>query len=217
LWLAVTLLMGVICGTVVWAGEQTNGAYRFLGDQRIPLGRFWVVKTGVWSAVVAGGSALVLVGGIMGLLIGDSQRATPSTESGILGRLFETGPLIESDSLTNNRTLFLLLGPVYGYAVGQFLALLIRKPLAALVLAVLLSAILTSLWLPSVIWGGVPVWQVLLVPAILLVISRLVIRAWAAERLATWRPASVLAGGAVLAAAWVCGSVWCRGSEVPGV
>ena len=46
LWPVATLLVGVLCGATAFADEQ-QGPFRFLGDQRLPLGRFWLVKVGV--------------------------------------------------------------------------------------------------------------------------------------------------------------------------
>src|SRR5665213_2462597 len=43
LWPAATLIVGVLCGATAFADEQ-QGALRFLGDQRLPLGRLWLVK-----------------------------------------------------------------------------------------------------------------------------------------------------------------------------
>ena len=43
LWPAATLLVGVLCGATAFADEQ-QGPFRFLGDQRFPLVRFWIVK-----------------------------------------------------------------------------------------------------------------------------------------------------------------------------
>src|SRR5262249_52863864 len=45
LWPVVTLLVGVVYGTGVWAREQADASYRFLTNQRLPPGRVWLAKT----------------------------------------------------------------------------------------------------------------------------------------------------------------------------
>src|SRR5262245_12023971 len=45
LWPALTLFVGCLCGVTAFADEQA-GSYRFLGDQRFPPGRVWLVKVG---------------------------------------------------------------------------------------------------------------------------------------------------------------------------
>src|SRR5262249_39570674 len=57
-WPPVTLLVGVVCGTAVFRGEQADGAYRFLGDQRFPVVRVWAAKVGFWLAAALGVAAL---------------------------------------------------------------------------------------------------------------------------------------------------------------
>src|SRR5262245_62154437 len=43
-WPAVTLLVGAIAGVTTFADEQRLGSFRFLADQRLPLGRLWCWK-----------------------------------------------------------------------------------------------------------------------------------------------------------------------------
>src|SRR5262249_29530714 len=43
-WPVLTLVVGVVCGSTVFLGEQSEGTYRFLGEQRLPPGRVWLWK-----------------------------------------------------------------------------------------------------------------------------------------------------------------------------
>src|SRR5262249_55975135 len=90
LWPWLTLILGIACGATAFADEQLSGANRFLGGQRVPPGRIWLVKTAVRLAVAAGGTFLLLLPAVirLGLAevsdVGNSQGFRPE-----LGRLFE--------------------------------------------------------------------------------------------------------------------------------
>src|SRR5262249_15517504 len=76
-WPSLALTAGGLSGVTAFADEQTRGVARFWGEQRLPLGRAWVVKLGlhallcVWLLVLlalplfvqaqAGGNAPVRV------------------------------------------------------------------------------------------------------------------------------------------------------------
>src|SRR5262249_4048953 len=60
----VMALFGVWCGVSVFGGEQAASAGRFLGDQRLPLGRIWLVKNVLWLAIGAGLMCFMLAGAI---------------------------------------------------------------------------------------------------------------------------------------------------------
>jgi MFS family permease len=49
-WPAATLFLGMMCGVTAFDDEQ-QGPFRYLGDQRLPLLRLWVVKVGVRLAI----------------------------------------------------------------------------------------------------------------------------------------------------------------------
>src|SRR5207249_11978443 len=59
-WPVVTLVVGALCGATVFLDEQLSGSFRFLSDQRVPLGRVWLVKVGLRFALAVG-AALVLL------------------------------------------------------------------------------------------------------------------------------------------------------------
>ena len=67
-------LVGVLCGTAMFANEQMEGAYKFLGSQRLPLGRFWLMKLSWWLAVAVGIALLMLFTGAIWLGTRDQER-----------------------------------------------------------------------------------------------------------------------------------------------
>ncbi len=60
LWPAATLIVGVLCGATAFA-DELQGTLRFLGDQRLPLGRLWVIKVGLRFGIAVVAAMLVLV------------------------------------------------------------------------------------------------------------------------------------------------------------
>jgi hypothetical protein len=73
---------------------------------------------------------------------------------------------------------------------------------------------LVGIWIPSLVTGGLRLWQVLPLPALLLLASRLGLWAWAADLLKTWRSAlGLLACGAV-ASVWLAGNLVSRAIEI---
>ena len=67
----------------------------------------------------------------------------------------------------------MLLWPVYGFSIGQFFALICRKSAVALVLSLLVSVPIVGVWIPSLVGGGLKLWQVLPFAALLLLATRL--------------------------------------------
>jgi hypothetical protein len=211
LWIAVTLLLGVMAGTGVFAGEQLEGASRFLGDQRLSPGRVWLFKTVLWLGLAAAGTGLIFVGGIMSLeLFGGLDETSRSIAAPIVARLFGTGPTILFPI-----ALGLSLGLVYGFTVGQILVMVVRKSVVALVLAMVISAAVVGLWLPSLLAGGLAWWQVLVVPVLFLAAGRLAMWPWVSGRLNAGLPILCLAACGLVAAAWMAGCLWYRVAEIP--
>jgi hypothetical protein len=112
---------------------------------------------------------------------------------------------------------FLVLWLAYGFSLALLLTLVVRKSAVAVVIAVLVGAGAAGFWLPSLLGGGLSLWQVLGVPVLLLAASRLAMRAWTSDRLDTGRPAAALIGCAVLAVAWIAANLGARPLEVPDV
>jgi ABC-type transport system involved in multi-copper enzyme maturation permease subunit len=201
LWLAATLLIGVVCGTAVFGGEQADGANKFLGDLRLPMGWFWSRKTAVWAAVAVLSAGLMLLGALIHVTL-DAHRDDdfPRTAVALLDRLLG-GSAEVTDPL--GRVTFAVLWLPAGFAVGQLCSLVWKKRSVAVVVAVLAGAGAASVWLPSLIAGGLPPWAVVGVPLILLAACRLVMWPWVSERLPTRRPALTLVAGVLLSVVWM--------------
>lgn len=215
LWPFATLLVGILCGTMAYANEQGEGAFRFLGDQRLPLGQVWVMKTVFWLTMALAGAGVILGLALVQLEFLDKPHHSVDSgpEASWLDRLWGTQGLIGYAGCG----IFLTLWPVYGFAIGQFFAFLWRKSGVAALVALIVSVLVLSLWLPSLVMGGLAAWQVFLAPVCLLAATRLTIWAWASNRLLTGKPALALAGFSALALAGVAGNLWFRAIEVPDV
>lgn len=211
LWPLLTLVVGVLCGATVFADEQALGSNRFLGDQRFPPGRVWSIKTAVRFAVLCLAVLLLL---LPSMLRGVVQSAVQNHQDGppiFLVALFPHDLV----SFVATPAPFLTMWALYGFAAGQLCGLLVRKPLVACVLGLGLSLVGVSIWLPSLVGGGLLLWQIAGVPVLALVASRLIYPAWAGGRLASW--STVIRLGAVAAGAVVftVGAVAWRVLEVP--
>jgi len=210
LWPLVTLLLGVGCGMAVFANEQAGDGHRFLGDQRLPVGRIWAVKTICWFGMAAVLAALTFATATV--QISAKKDAQIAGATGVVARLAGQEMLVHI-----GRNTFLMLGLVYGFAFGQFFTLVARKNAVAMVLAVLIGVAVAALWVPSMVSGGVRLWQVMVVPGLLLASIWPVSWAWAAGRLHTLKPMLFLTGIGILAAAWIAGNFWYRVVSIPDV
>jgi hypothetical protein len=212
LWPLLTLVVGVLCGATTFADEQCSGAYRFLGEQRIPPARTWLIKTLVRFAAGLLALFCLLLPGTLRCL-----AAKAHLSSDHLGRGDVLATLFGDDLIATLATPmpFLLLWFLHGFTIGQLCGLLIRKPLVAVIVALGISVVCASIWLPSVASGGLLLVQVLGIPLAALVAGRLVFPAWTAARLTFRRTASVLSGCAVVGLGWVAAGVAYRVAEVP--
>jgi hypothetical protein len=206
-WPMATLVVGVGCGTAVFLNDQPGSAYRFLGDQRLPLRWVWGVKTGFWLVTALGISVLTLVGVLL---------------SGSTGGMLYPSRSLAPDDLRPWWSILDFavcggLGLLYGFGIGQFCSLIWRKSAVALVLALLLSVTVPSVWVPSLFVGGLHPWQVFTAPVLLVLAGGLVQRAWVNDRLYTARPLAVLLGGVALAGLSLVGGIGYRVAEVPDV
>jgi hypothetical protein len=214
LWPVATLLVGVLCGAAVFLPEQLGPSYRFLGDQRLPLGRVWLVKTVSWLAVAVLVAVLILLGAVLHLALAGSREALHG------GRLQDWAAWLVGDEVLSplvSSWLFLPVWLLYGFAAGLLLTQVFRKSIVAVLLALGVSAGLASAWMPSLLLGGLHFWQVLGVPVVLVAASRLVMRPWAADRLYSRLPLLGLVGCGLLALTWTAGGLAYRVAEVPDV
>jgi hypothetical protein len=211
-WAGATLLVGVLCGVTVFADEQAGGAYRFLGDQRLPPGRVWLAKTGVRLAVAAVCALLVVAPSVVrSLLFTTEEGSFQQRPWTFLAWLFHD-PVLGTVAPPGA---FLLLWLLHGFAVGQLCSLLVRKSLVAAVLALMASGVAVSVWLPSLAGGGLHLWQAAGVPVLTLVASRLLLPAWTAGRLTGATVAGGVAATAAASVVWVAGALAYRVAEIP--
>lgn len=210
-WPLLTLIVGVVCGATVFLDEQ-SGPYRFLGDQRFPLARLWLLKAAVRGFLGLCSLALLLLPSFVVMLVELGQRPMNNHDrESVFGRLFGSGLI----GTTIPVGLFLFTPFLYGFALGHLCGLVFRKPIVALVAGFGLGVMLLSVWAPSFATGGLNAWQVLSVPAALLVAVHLLLRPWASDRLASWDSLSVLGGTAVVSVALVAAGLWYRVAEIP--
>jgi len=204
-WSSFTMLVGVLCGASVFGSEQSEGSNQFLGNQRFPLGQVWAVKTGLWLVVAVGiVAAFVASGFVSAALFHELPKQT-------FAAVFGDGPLLTPE----NAPVFLPLALLYGFAIGQYYALLWRKTIVAVVLALLLAPGFVALWLPSLVFGGLHFWQVLVPFVFLLLGTRLVVWAWCSTGLAVRRAVFMLIACGAISVLWLAAATCYRFWEVP--
>jgi len=210
LWPELALLAGVLAGVTAFADEQTRGVARFWGEQRLPLGRFWLVKLIVHFALCLWLLLLLALPLIL--------RAVFRNNSGLLYVQTSLAIVFKSlllDELGRQGWKYLLLPAVYGFVMGQLAGLLFRKLVVACGVATIVAGVGVAVWIPSLMAGGLHHWQLWL-PAIgVLAIGRLLIRPWTADRLANRGPLTVLLSGCTAVLALVGVGLGYRVLEVP--
>jgi hypothetical protein len=182
IWPFFTLVVGVLCGVAVWGPDNAGGgssfpAARYFGDRRLSPSLIWFGKTLFSLAAAAVVSLLAVAALVLHLLLFRLQGAGEAIP-------LNPGYLILMRTPWD-LTVFAAVWLIHGFAVGQLLGLLCRKPIVAVVVSLLLAPGLVGLWLPSLIAGGLHLWQIGTVPLLLLLASRLVFWAWISDRLAT--------------------------------
>ncbi len=211
LWPMGTLVLGVLCGLAVFIFDQNEGA-RFLGAQRLPAGRIWAVKVLFWVTILF---ALTVLAWFLDVAGGPVLYPSSHISQEVRGyRWF--------DALGNRAAIvagpvFFGLWPLYGFCYGQFFGQLARRPILAVILAFTVAPAVASTWVPSLLFGGLPVWQLLIPPAVLLALTRLNQWPWMADRLYTFRPLAAISAGSCLTAVAVAACLWYRAAEVPEV
>ncbi|HEY1381321.1 MAG TPA: hypothetical protein VGF55_31260, partial [Gemmataceae bacterium] len=203
LWPAIGLVLGVATGIGTFGSDQAGMAHRFLGDRRVPIGRVWLVKQAVRFAPVA-----ILLAAYF--LIGQLRVFALQVNDVGHSREFQIEQLRQHYDPS-----LVLLGPILGYALGQFAGLVARKEAVGAVIAIVTAAGVGVLWLPSLTVGGVHLWQWVGPPLLLVAATRLAIWPWASGRLGSWRPALGLIAAVVLAAAGTAAGVAYRLVEAP--
>lgn len=214
-WPAAALAIGLACGSEVFAQDQADGAYRFLGNQRFSAWQIWSVKVLFWLAMMTAALTVLFVLGSFGTLMRNleewgkiSTRATTT-----LDILREKGTVSE----TIHAGLYLTVWPVYGFAVALILTQLSRGRFPALVLAGLISIALLAGWLPTLLVGGGSMWQLFALPLLLVALSAVSLRSWLTDRLSGWKIGLGVLLVTILTGGWLVGNLWLRATEVPDV
>jgi ABC-type transport system involved in multi-copper enzyme maturation permease subunit len=212
LWPTATLLVGVTCGLMVFAGEQAEGAYKFWGDQRLPAGWIWLRRSLVWLGVGVAVAALMVLTATMRILAKDSPDALAHFDD----RYFEAISGTANGAFRGIEwPTVAILWLLHGFAFGQYSALVWKKNAVAVVVAVAGAAGASCVWVPSLIGGGLHVWQVAVVPLLLLATCRLTLWLWVTERIKTRSGVLRLGGGAVVATLGLGLCLAARVFEVP--
>lgn len=209
IWPGLALVAGVLAGVTTFADEQTRGAARFWGEQRLPIGRLWVVKTGLHLVFCLWLLVLLAAPLVVQAQFRDEVRISPGRFLSVVFRslLF--------DELGRQGWKYLLVPAVYGFAAGQLAGLVFRKLVVACGVAGIVGGVGAAAWVPSLLSGGVLHWQVWLPPAIALLLGRLLLRAWTADRLAARGPLGLLFGGSVACLLALGAGLGYRVLEVP--
>ena len=113
--------------------------------------------------------------------------------------------------------LFGFIWPIYGFSIALFLGQLTPRPVIAAIVTAFTVPALLALWVPSFLIGGLPGWQVAIIPLLLLLASAASQHAWISGRLLSARSISTIVVFLVAMGIWLVGSLWHRVSEVPDV
>jgi hypothetical protein len=210
IWPELALLAGILAGVTAFADEQTRGVARFWGEQRLPLGRFWVTKLTLHFALCLGWLLLLATPLIVRTLLRSNTGLLYAHTS--LATIFKSLLL---DELGRQSWKYLLLPAVYGFVAGHLAGLLFRKLVVACGVAAIVAGVGVAVWMPSLMAGGVYHWQLWLPAVGALVVSRLLMRPWTADRLASRGPLTTLVGGSVAVLGFVGVGLSYRVLEVP--
>jgi hypothetical protein len=208
-WPALALAAGVLAGVTAFADEQTRGSARYWGEQRLPIGRMWAVKVGLHLLFVLWLLILLALPLAIRAQFGPSLPGRGHT---VLALVFRSQLL---DEIGRHGWKFLVVPAVYGFAAGHLCGLLFRKLVVACGVAGIVGGVGATLWGPSLLAGGINHWQLWLPPLLLLLTGRLLMSAWAADRLATRRPLTTLTGGCAAAALALAAGLGYRVLEIP--
>ncbi len=214
-WPVVTSLVAVLCGVTVFLDEQRQGSYRFLGEQRLPLTRVWLVKVGVRLALVL--LSLFIVAAPSVLMRAWTMMNNPNYPYQDQDLSFVERVLKVEVLDLRPAWVFVLLWPAYGFSIGHLNGLMFRKALVALVIALMQCGMIAVLWLPSVVVGGLHFWQVGVIPLVFLAVAWSMMRPWTADRLLSQRPLVTGIAVYLLSGLWLAGSLWYRVEEVSDV
>jgi ABC-type transport system involved in multi-copper enzyme maturation permease subunit len=184
-WPGLALTAGVLAGVTTFSDEQTRGAARYWGEQRLPITRLWMLKITLHLLFCLWLLALLALPLVVRTQFEDLERLIRTHT--FLATVFRT-PLF--DELGYQGWKYLLVPAIYGFAAGHICGLVFRKLVVACGVAGIVGAVCAALWGPSILAGGVKHWQLWLPPIAMLATGFLVLRAWVSERVPT-RPAII--------------------------
>jgi hypothetical protein len=209
-WPPLALAAGVLTGVTVFGDEQAHGRALYWGEQRLPIGRAWAVKVAAHLLLAVWLLVLLALPALVRTQLSNANRfayGQPILSAAFQSRLFaELGP---------QGWKYLFVPAAYGFAAGHLCGLLFRKLVVACGVAAMLGGVGAVLWGPSLLAGGLSHWQVWSPAVLALLTGRVVLRAWAADRLQTRGPLRALGGGAVACALACAAGVAYRALEVP--
>lgn len=209
-WPALALMAGVVAGVLAFADEQSRGAAHFWSEQRLPIGRVWIIKIGVHFAFCAWLLLLLALSLVVRAQFDELARHTRSHT--FLATVFRS-PLF--DELGPQGWKYLFVPAVYGFAAGHLCGLLFRKLVVACGVAAIVGGVGAGLWGPSLLSGGIKYWQIGLPPLALLLTGFLLLRAWVAGRVPTRSAITLAAGGSLSALVLLAVGIGYRVLEVP--
>src|SRR5262249_41707245 len=122
-WPLVGAVFGVAAGPLAFAPDQYGQSHRMFGDRRVPLGRIWLWKVALPIAVI-GVAIVLLASNLLARYLVDGTNSTYARDA------FRRDLLWLRSGLT---LATLVLGPLYGFACGQFFGLIYRKLVVAAV------------------------------------------------------------------------------------
>jgi hypothetical protein len=209
-WPGLALTAGVMAGVTAFADEQTRGVARYWGEQRLPIGRLWLLKIGIHFLFCLWLLALLALPIVVRTQINELERMIRTHT--FLATAFRT-PLL--DELGSHGWKYLLVPAVYGFAAGHICGLVFRKLVVACGVAAIVGAVGAALWGPSILAGGVKHWQLWLPPAAMLLTGFLLLRAWVSERVPTRPAITLLAGGSLATLLILTAGIGYRVLEIP--
>jgi len=236
LWPICTAILGLACGLAVFAPDQ-NGGSQFLSAQRFPLGRFWAVKTLCWFVVLLVATALAWRAATGYVWFFVSIFSSSANEAG--DAVIHSAQLLYwtqkwfgspywipmqlperfeiSAAIVRHIIVPIALWPLFGFCLGHFFGLLAKRTIVAAFLAVCSTGLMLAAWMPSVLFGDVPFWWCLPVPAILLLATWRIMRAWSAGRLLAFRPIAAIGTALILCILCTAAFFRHRTVEIPDV
>src|SRR5262249_9505568 len=141
LWPLAGAVFGVVAGLMAFGPDQNASAYRMLGDRRLPLGKIWIGEIAVPTPVL--GLAVVLLAlNLFARYMVDATNPNNTRDAVQRNLAWQRSGLSFAT---------LVLGPLYGFACGQFFGVIYRKTAVAAVLALVTSLAATFVWLPSIV------------------------------------------------------------------